>query len=92
MEDKEKYERAKKRVQNLKDFYTHLTVYILVNILLVIINVVSYQGHWWFFYPLLGWGIGLTAHGVSTFRTSDSELAGKKGKLRSIWRKIKKVN
>lgn len=90
MEDKEKYERAKKRVQNLKDFYTHLTVYILINILLVIINVVSYQGHWWFFYPLLGWGIGLTAHAVSAFAYTRFGASWEQGKSRNIWRKMKK--
>lgn len=34
MERDEKYLRAKKRVENLKAFYIHLTVYILVNLML----------------------------------------------------------
>lgn len=21
--------------------------------------------HWWFIYPIIGWGIGLAAHGIS---------------------------
>ena len=91
MEDKEKYERAKKRVQNLKDFYTHLTVYILINILLVIINVVSYQGHWWFFYPLLGWGIGLTAHAVSTFAYFRFGASWEERKIKEYMEKDKEV-
>lgn len=34
MERDENYLRAKKRVENLKAFYIHLTVYILVNLML----------------------------------------------------------
>lgn len=34
MERDEIYLRAKKRVENLKAFYIHLTVYILVNLML----------------------------------------------------------
>jgi hypothetical protein len=67
MENNEKYVRAKKRVQNLKAFYIHLTVYCLVNIMLFLINFASDAGSWWFIYPLLGWGIGLAGHGLSTF-------------------------
>lgn len=66
MEDKS-YQRAKKRVENLKSFYIHLSVFILVNSMFILINVLSYEesGHWWFFYPLLGWGIGIASHGIS---------------------------
>ncbi|RLL45494.1 histidine kinase [Oceanobacillus piezotolerans] len=66
MEDKS-YERAKKRMENLKSFYIHLAVFILFNSMLFLINFLSYEesGHWWFLYPLLGWGIGLASHGIS---------------------------
>lgn len=54
-------------MENLKAFYIHLTVFTLVNIMLIAINILNYEqnGHWWFFYPLLGWGIGLVSHGLS---------------------------
>jgi hypothetical protein len=67
MEEDKKYKRAKKRVENLKAFYIHFIVYILVNTMIVIINLINYEdaGHWWFVYPLLGWGIGLVSHGLS---------------------------
>jgi hypothetical protein len=63
----EKYLRAKKRVENLKAFYIHFMVYILVNAMLLVFNLISAPGNWWFLYPLVGWGIGLIVHGVSTF-------------------------
>jgi hypothetical protein len=67
IEKDEKYIRAKKRVQNLKAFYIHLIVYILVNAMLLVINLISDADNWWFLYPLGGWGIGVIVHGISTF-------------------------
>ena len=67
MRDSEEYLIAKKKVENLKGFYIHLTVYITVNILLFATNYLTYDGYWWFIFPLLGWGIGITIHGVTTY-------------------------
>jgi 2TM domain-containing protein len=35
---------------------------VLVNILLLVINLAVVPGFLWFFFPLMGWGIGLTMH------------------------------
>ncbi|TXR60320.1 histidine kinase [Bacillus sp. AY18-3] len=67
MERDENYLRAKKRVENLKAFYIHLTVYILVNLMLFFINISSDSSKLWFLYPLGGWGIGIIIHGLTTF-------------------------
>ena len=67
MERDEIYLRAKKRVENLKAFYIHLTVYILVNLMLFFINISSDSSKLWFLYPLGGWGIGIVIHGLTTF-------------------------
>ncbi|OQR57162.1 2TM domain-containing protein [Bacillus sp. CDB3] len=67
MEQDEVYLRAKKRVENLKAFYIHLTVYILVNLMLFFINISSDASKLWFLYPLGGWGIGIVIHGLTTF-------------------------
>ncbi len=65
--EEEKYIRAKKRVEQLKGFYGHLAIYILVNALLITINLISSPDDLWFYFPLLGWGIGLLAHFMSVF-------------------------
>lgn len=67
MDEQAKYERAKKRVEELKGFYSHLTVYVLVNLGLLILNLLTSPHSLWFFWPLFGWGIGVVAHAVSTF-------------------------
>ncbi|TKJ42284.1 histidine kinase [candidate division LCP-89 bacterium B3_LCP] len=67
MDENQRYERARKRVEEIKGFYTHLLVYVLVNIFLVLFNWFSSPGHWWFQWPLIGWGIGLAVHWLSIF-------------------------
>jgi len=52
------YEEAKKRVEAKKGFYIHLTVYICVNILLVLIWAFAAGGGYpWFLWPLGMWGV-----------------------------------
>ena len=67
MNDNESYKRAKERVSELRAFYGHVFIYLIVNIGLFIINILTTPHHLWFYWPLLGWGIGLFAHGFSTF-------------------------
>jgi len=62
-----KYERAKKRVDEIRGFYTHAIVYVCVNLVLFLINLFLSPGGWWFFWPLMGWGIGLFFHAMGTF-------------------------
>jgi 2TM domain len=43
-------------------FFAHAIIYVLVNILLIVLNLVFVPGYLWFFYPLISWGIGLSMH------------------------------
>jgi carbon starvation protein CstA len=67
MDDADNYARAKTRVRQIKGFYIHATVYVLVNAFLLITNFISSRGTIWFVWPLFGWGIGLVAHGIAVF-------------------------
>jgi two-component system, LytTR family, sensor kinase len=68
VEDKDKaYERAQKRVKEIKSFYGNLISYCIVIPFLIIINVITTPDHIWFLFPMLGWGIGVVAHGMSVF-------------------------
>jgi 2TM domain len=44
-------------------FYIHATAFALVNITLFALNVLV-GGAWWFYRPLLGWGMGLEIHAL----------------------------
>lgn len=45
-------------------FKLHLTFYLLVNVFLIGIWAASGGGYFWPIWPMLGWGIGLAAHGA----------------------------
>ena len=67
-EDRDRYERARRRVREIRAFYLHSAVFVAVIILLHVINFVASPKVYWAFWPLLGWGIGLLAHGLATYR------------------------
>ena len=60
------YVRAKERVEKLKGFYGNLISYCCVIPLLIFINLRTSDFHW-FWFPMLGWGFGLTMHAAETF-------------------------
>lgn len=62
-----RYLKAQKKVDDLKGFYGNLSSYILVNSGLIILNLVTSPSNLWFFYPLLGWGLGVALHAMSVF-------------------------
>jgi sensor histidine kinase YesM len=61
------YLKAQKRVEDLKGFYGNLTMYVIIISGLAILNLVTYPKYLWFFYPAIGWGIGVVIHGMSVF-------------------------
>ena len=65
--DAEVYRRARARMLARKGFFIHGLVYVCVNAMLFLIDQVT-PGPVWFYWPLLGWGIGLAAHAVVTFQ------------------------
>ncbi|WP_417428029.1 2TM domain-containing protein [Halpernia sp.] len=70
--DEIKYLEAKKRVKRIKGFYTHLIVYVCVNLFIAYYNYQDLKpGESYFqfhnFLTLFFWGIGLAVHGLSVF-------------------------
>ena len=61
------YERAASRVKELKEFYGSLISYLIVIPVLIFINLNTFSGFQWFWFPMLGWGLGLTFHAVRVF-------------------------
>jgi len=61
------YRKAQKKVEDIKGFYGNLTSYIVVNIGLAALNLITSPSHLWFLYPAIGWGIGVAIHGMTVF-------------------------
>lgn len=63
-----KYIRAKKRVEELKEFYGNLVSYVIFIPFFIFIwykftpNTIQ-----WFWFPMFGWGLGLLFHGMKAF-------------------------
>lgn len=73
IEDHDKsYERAQKRVKEIKSFYSNLISYCIIIPFLIIINLMTSPDNIWFYFPMLGWGIGVVAHGMSVFAIGKS--------------------
>lgn len=88
MENNEGYQRAKRRVRKIREFYQHLVTYLVVNAFLFIINRLTDPGHSWFIWPLLGWGIGVVMHGFSVF--AEGGIWGKEWEERKIQQILEK--
>ena len=65
--DFERYQKAKKQVQELKGFYSHLLSYVIVMVVIIYINLKYTPEVLWFIWTLLGWGIGIFFHAMRVF-------------------------
>ena len=61
------YHKAKKRVEEIKGFYSNLLSYIVVIPFLIFINYWTYWEFQWFWFPIIGWGMGLIFHAFGVF-------------------------
>ncbi|EAR01674.1 2TM domain-containing protein [Maribacter sp. HTCC2170] len=64
--DDKRYEKAKEHVEQLKGFYGNLTAYLIVIPCLAILNY-NTTSFPWIIFPTLGWGFGVTVHGMEVF-------------------------
>jgi len=80
--------RARRRVAMKTGFFIHALVFTLVNLGLFTLNQ-AIGGRHWSMFPLWGWGLGLTIHGIVTFVNlvgegwRDRMLAAELARLRS---------
>lgn len=65
--EQDAYYRAKKQVEEMKGFYGNLLSYCTVIPFLIFINYKTSWGFQWFWFPMLGWGIGIIFHAFSVF-------------------------
>ena len=79
----EDYKRAYREIEKedvRRGFITHLVIYILVNVMLIAINLIYVPQVLWFFYPLIGWGIGVAMHYLFGVQWLEKTLIEKEAK------------
>lgn len=59
---------TRKYVRELRDFYTHLSIWLVVSVLLFVIDALTPGGPW-FYWPVLIWGVAVAINAVSVFFT-----------------------
>lgn len=63
----------------------HAVIYAVVNIGLIVLNVLlvanTSASFYWFPFPLVGWGIGLSMHYIFGVRRADQEIARRQTKV-----------
>lgn len=62
-----RYEIARKRVKEKKEFYKHLTTYLTMCIFFIGLAFFTKSGGRWVMFPILGWGIGILSHYFKAF-------------------------
>ena len=77
--DDENYNAAYRRVKRLKRFYSHLKIFLIVNIIIIVSSLtrdnfnegMDFSGltEWHTYSTAFFWGIGLLAHALSVFGT-----------------------
>lgn len=67
--------RARGRAEAKLGLYRHLVVYLVVNILLFLINLVTSPDYFWAIWPLIGWGVAIAFHALNVL------LIGRRGEI-----------
>jgi len=73
----EEYKKAYREIEveeAKRSFSVHLVVYMPVNAMLIAVNFIYSPEVIWFFYPLVGWGIGISMHYLFSVRWVEKEL------------------
>ncbi len=67
LSDTDSYQQARKRVRELRKYYTSIASFFGVNALLYGINFVTSGGITWAYWVTFGWGIGMLFYSVQVF-------------------------
>jgi signal transduction histidine kinase len=62
--EQRKYNDARRRVRALRVFFMHALIYLVVNTLLIVINLLTSPHRFWAGATLMSWGMGLAVHGL----------------------------
>jgi hypothetical protein len=79
--------RHKKKGKRNKGFYQFNAFFIIVNSGLFLLNLKYSSGHLWFFYPFIGWGLGVFFHAMKVLILIFLIRIGKRERFKNLWSK-----
>lgn len=92
MNEDQQLEQARRRVKEKKKFYTHLTTYLVMGGFFFTLNVLTSPGNWWFYWPMMGWGIGVAIQYFKVFGFPGSGLGSPEWEERELEKEMKRLN
>jgi hypothetical protein len=84
----EKYKKAFRELtinDGKKGFKSHLTSFIIMNTILVIINISTYSGTLWCLGSIIGWGVGVIAHYIGGIAILNKKLLKMEAEAETIY-------
>jgi len=87
-DEDEDYRRARKRVRRVMAFYRHLTTYISVILLLLLLDIVTGPEDFWVHWVAIIWGVILLIHFLNVF--AFDHLLGREAERRMIQRELER--
>jgi len=91
-DENERYKKAQARVRRIRGFYSSVITFVLVNLLLLIINLITNPHRLWFWWVTVIWGIVLIIQAINIFTIKDHFLGEEweQKKIRDLMEKDKK--
>jgi hypothetical protein len=85
VQDYERAERDLIREEARRGFRAHAIAYTVVNAILLVLNLLVIRftddNAYWFMFPLVGWGIGLTMHYVFGVRQLEAQITERQARI-----------
>lgn len=60
-------ELARQRIKAKQEFFRHLVFFLIFSVFMVLLNAAVDWGDWWFYWPIMGWGIAVAFHYLDVF-------------------------
>lgn len=76
-------------VRDIKGFYSHLIMYLIFAPAMIVASFFYNDGDPWYIWPVLGWGVGVAAHGLVVFEVFN--LFGADWERRQIEKRLRRV-
>ncbi len=73
-------------------FFAHAIIYVFINTMLVVYNLINEPANIWFYLPLIGWGLGLAMHYLFGYRWLIKLLNLLEGRAEDRAREIRQKN